>query len=512
MSDTVKSLRELLTGSSIVFIGISLELFISFVAKVIIAQTLGPTDYGVVTIGVTLLTALSLLASLGMGTTLGRYVPRFDDETDRRGVLVSGFQLVLPVAIIVAVSVYLAAGPLATRIFDDASAAPIIRVFAFAIPLATVLKLTVAALQGYRTATPKVVLQNVLLPVSRFAFVAVVILAGFRATGIAWAYAGAYAATAALSVWYLYRHTSLFDRTEGATAMHGELLRFSLPLLVSSGMFIIFNDTDSLLIAALDTSSSVGIYDTVYVVGTFLRLGLISFSFLFVPIISELHSNENYAEMERMYKLVTKWIFVGTFPVFAAVLLFPEQALRLTFGTQYLPGSTALAVLSIGFFVHVIAGLNINTLTAIGETKLIMYNNVFVALLNVVLNLVLIPRYSFVGAAAATTISFVALNVIASAELYVKTGISPFSRSLLRPGVITVGLAGALYWVSLQVTASTPLVVVVSVGYLVAYAAIILAFGGIDEEELTLLLQFEERFGVDLGPLKRLVRRFASAD
>jgi len=40
------------------------------------------------------------------------------------------------------------------------------------------------------------------------------------------------------------------------------------------------------------------------------------------------------------------------------------------------------------------------------------------------------------------------------------------------------------------------------------YSIAILALGGIEEEEIMLVLSFEERFGVDLGPFKRVARFF----
>jgi len=41
----------------------------------------------------------------------------------------------------------------------------------------------------------------------------------------------------------------------------------------------------------------------------------------------------------------------------------------------------------------------------------------------------------------------------------------------------------------------------------VGYGVVVLRFGGIEEEEVMLVASFEERFGIDLAPLKRFARR-----
>ena len=93
MSDTIKSLRSLLKGSTVVFAGVTLELVISFFAQILIARTLGPINYGAVTIGVTIMTVTSLLTVLGLGSAIGRFVPRYDDTSEKRSIIVSACQV-----------------------------------------------------------------------------------------------------------------------------------------------------------------------------------------------------------------------------------------------------------------------------------------------------------------------------------------------------------------------------------------------------------------------------------
>ncbi|WP_259517329.1 hypothetical protein [Halanaeroarchaeum sp. HSR-CO] len=71
---------------------------------------------------------------------------------------------------------------------------------------------------------------------------------------------------------------------------------------------------------------------------------------------------------------------MGTVPVFLVVALFSDMTITVTFGSEYMEGGTALSLLAVGYFIHAIAGPNANTLTAVGRTRLIMWDNVAIGI------------------------------------------------------------------------------------------------------------------------------------
>jgi O-antigen/teichoic acid export membrane protein len=137
-----------------------------------------------------------------------------------------------------------------------------------------------------------------------------------------------------------------------------------------------------------------------------------------------------------------------------------------------------------------------------------MYIDTATAVLNVVLNLALIPRYNFLGAAIATTISYLFMNVFYSAQVYRETGAHPLTLPMVIPSTVSLLFASGLYVVVSWATTVTPVVAILTgIIITVGHGIIILFFGGIEQEEVMLVLSFEERFGIDLGPFKRIARR-----
>lgn len=503
-----ETFRKLFAGGSIVFVGEMFGLGISFLSALVIGRLLGPEGYGAIALGAAALGTVSTVVLLGMHTGVGRFLPRYDDAEHRRGVIVSAFQLVLPLSILAGGVLIVFAEPIATRAFGDSDVAPVLQVFGLAMPFASIEKLTIGGIQGSKRSTPKVLVENVTAHVTRLLLAVVILWLGYSAAGVAWAYVFGHIAAAALGVYYLYRYTPLFSRAK-AVSMHRELLAFSAPLIISAIMVKILADIDTFLLGYFVSTADVGIYNVLYPLATMLTVVLASFGFLFVPILSELHAEGETEEMAHIYRLVTKWIFMASLPLFLVIALFPELLIRYTFGPQYTEGAFTLSILAAGFFVYAIVGPNYKTLTAMGYTRLIMLDNIGAAALNVVLNIVLIPQYSYLGAAVATVISYFLLNVAYSTQLYTRTKIHPFSTALLKPAAAALVSIGGIYLVvTAVVTVTLPIFIPLFLLFLVIHGVVTLRFGGIEREEVVLVLDLEDRLGVDLGPAKTIAKRF----
>lgn len=230
-----------------------------------------------------------------------------------------------------------------------------------------------------------------------------------------------------------------------------------------------------------------------------------------MPLLSELHANKNQASMLQMYQVSSKWIFSMTLPVVAIVGLFPVFVISHTFGGAYTSGSSALTLLTLSFFTHSLVGLNGSSLTATGHTRLVMYDNVFVAIVNVMLNLLLVPQWGFFGAAVATAVAYLVLNLIYGIHLYRTNEIHPFSRQtviLFSTGILYLTVAGVI----ISQVVVTPIIVVLTGTIICGGYGFVLMRYGIGQEEVMIVNSIEERFQINLEPVKSRVRQFMNSN
>lgn len=420
---STSSSTDLLKGGSFILITLGLGLALSFLVKLVLARFLGRVEYGSIILGISILTAGNTVVVVGLDRGVGRYLPRYDDVASKRGVIVSALQIAMPFSFVVGLVIALLAGAIATHIFHDPSITPVLRVFGATIPLSVFVSLFLGTVQGLKKSLPKAI-ANLLLPLSQLVLIVLIMFLGFGVIVASLAYAASYALMCVAGLYYLVRYTPLLERVK-PKKQHRELLLFSLPLMVSYITVNMFSNIDMFMLGYFSSTGIVGVYSAMYSLSTLLQLGLVSFGYLYMPTISDLHARGELEEMWDKYNVVTVWIAATTAPVFLVFILVPDVVIRYTFGPEYVAGILALVVLASGYMANVFLGPNMRTLVSIGETRAIMYNNVFVATVNVALNLVLIPRYSFLGAAAATTASYLVMNVLYSYVLFKTTGIYP---------------------------------------------------------------------------------------
>jgi O-antigen/teichoic acid export membrane protein len=500
-------LSVLAKGSGVVFFGLILELGFRLFGKVFVARMLGQVDFGTVALAMTLTGVTASIMTVGMNSGVARYIPRGEGEKHHRGVLVSGFGIAIPLSVALGAAVFALAEPFA-GFFDASAAASAFRAAGVAIPFAVTVKMAIGAMRGEKLTRPVVILKSVVVPAGRFACFVGAVLLGARAVGVTWAYALSFGLAALLGVYYLYRYTPLFGRTSPEW-MHGELLSYSVPVMVRNVMTMVLVHIDTFLVGAIATVAAVGVYNAVYPLAALVTLAHKATNFLYLPLVSELDAEEDTAEIRTVYRTVAKWLFLATVPVFVAVAVFPNAVITLTYGPEYVEGARALTVLSVGFFVHTVVGVNGGTLEAIGETRFVMVASAVTAVLNVALNLLLIPDYSLLGAAVATSVCYVVLNVLYTGYLYRVTGLMPFNRRLgyaaAGVGVLLVGVFALKGAVGNGVTASLAL----GFGFLGPYAAVAARYG-VGEEDLAIVEELEGEMGVDLSALKRAVRALAA--
>ncbi|MCF2208634.1 polysaccharide biosynthesis C-terminal domain-containing protein [Halobacterium salinarum] len=197
--------------------------------------------------------------------------------------------------------------------------------------------------------------------------------------------------------------------------------------------------------------------------------------------------------MRRQYHLVGKWIFLTTTPVFALLVVYPEFIIQTLFGNEYASGSLALIVLTVGFYIHAILGLNGTTLTSIGRTRLILLDNIAAAGLNIGLNFWLIPRYDFIGAAISTTASYILINILYSIQLYYVRSIPPITFKISITAVSATALIAVWVKINNLMPSTLSNIVTFTFAFGLCYVSIAVGVIGVEQEEIDLVLHTKDK-------------------
>lgn len=504
-----QAIRDIVKGAGFVYSGLVLEMAIAFLAQVLAARYLSVSDFGGVTAGVALLNIGAIVSSVGFGNGLARYFPRHDAAT-KSELARAGFLITFPVSVVIGGLVTLNAEFLAADVFGDPTVTPSILIFGATIPFAATLRVVIGGIQGQKNARYRVYVENLVRPVVRFSLVIVAVVYGLGQAGFAGSYALPYALGSVLAVVLLAR--TLPELTETWKVDWGltwSVLRYSAPFILSSTAGFIYRSADIFLLLYFLDSEAVGIYGVAYAAAKLMLMFSTAFNFMSMPVASELESGGGIAAAVDVQRPVLRWIAAASIPVFVPLVLFSSEFISIVYASRYADGAVALSVLVAGFAVHNVLSTQSNLLKALGRSKLIAANSAVSAVVNVVLNILLIPQWGIEGAAVATVISYLLYDALFTLELWYDTGEVILGWDLAEPVALALPLLAAVWYVKPIVPPSLVVIVGMTAVFSLTFFVTLLVVTGIGPEEEMVILSIQERLGIENQYLNTLLERLS---
>jgi O-antigen/teichoic acid export membrane protein len=203
---------------------------------------------------------------------------------------------------------------------------------------------------------------------------------------------------------------------------------------------------------------------------------LISAAFIvfFTPLAATYLARADGRAMQELYVRTSAWLATLAFPLLLMTSAFAGVLVDALYGARYAGSSSVLLILSIGYFVQTASGFNGQTLKIHGLLRFTMAVDACAMIVNIGVNLLLIPRLGATGAAIGTTSTLLAHNTLKQLGMRRFTGIhlvdSGFLRLLglgaaLLGAVVVVGqLAAPTLPVALAITAVATAVLVRTAG------------------------------------------------
>lgn len=495
--DVRSELGDILGGSILVAAGMLLSIGINVAARSVFARAYSPEEYGVFSLGFTLLLIFSLASCLGLQNGLPRQIA-FDeaDEGDRRrdsaregatedddtdappddaGTQILWALILSGVVGATVGAVFLSFGRvIAIQVFHDASYARPIALVAVGIPLFTSIRVTSAVFRGYSRPHERVVFQEIGRNVAFLALLVLVVSLGLEHLAAISMLPLSLGLTAVLYFGHLYRDNpggfrdDVVDRI-GDVDVPVSLVRFSYPLMVATLMLQLMTWMDILMLGYFSTSRTVGLYDGVRPLVRIVPIVWSGMIFMYIPLVSGLYARDSLGAIRRVYFVLTKWFASATVPLILVFLFFPASTLRAVFGPSFTVAAPALQLLAVAFCLGNLIGPTGATLIAMGYTRILMAINLVSGIVNFGLNVALIPEIGLLGAAIATTVAIVLRNVLRLVQLYRVGRIHALRWAIYRPLLPTVGVAAALS-IALD-TASWPMLVAMFAVLFVVFVA-----------------------------------------
>jgi O-antigen/teichoic acid export membrane protein len=400
----------------------------SFVLQIVYARIVGTAEYGSLSVAFAWISVCLIGCKIGFDTTLLRLLPLYQSSQQWghfRGLLMVGRYL--PTAVTCMVALVATGVLLQWPGVWDSSLGTTLLLAAWFLPLAVYSELTAAALRALQRFALAIAGEAIARPVLGILLVAALYClrdARITSTGAFATYLAATVVSASLVSIWLRRFAPAVQRSVPRRFALRHWLGVSAPLLVASAFQALLYSVDVIMIGTIATPAESGIYNAAGKLSMLALFAMNAIQLAAGPLISAAIARNDRTGLRRVVRTATLTSLAISVPIVLAMILFRRSLLSM-FGAEFEAGAPALAILALAQLFNTATGPVGLILGLSGQQHRLVACLGLGLVVNVVLNLLWIPRHGVVGAACAATVAHVCWNSAAVAAVVKHVAVNP---------------------------------------------------------------------------------------
>jgi stage V sporulation protein B len=385
---------------------------LSYIYRIVMGRLLSPYQYGILNLALPLQFMVIVLTSAGIAPSIAKFISENNAKGKDVNRLASSCLFYYTLGGIGAGLIFYVVSPLLGRfVFGDVNAILPLQISAVAIPFGIIVSVYTGIFQGLKKVT---YMSGVLLfeQGMRVIFALVLVVAAFDAVGAIGGSTLGFAATVPLA-YFLFRRTHLRFGDHNFEVFK-EVFYFSVPTSITALSSFILAYADILLIGFYMTTTDVGIYSAASPASRLMLAFTMALYAVLIPSVSELSARGAHGEIKRHFKLSILANSIVVLPAALIAIVFSNQIITALFTEKYLMAVPSFEILVVGVAFLSLFMTNSAIFQGMGRPKTPMKILAVFALVDILLNTLLVPLYGIEGAALSTALAGVGAGVVSS--------------------------------------------------------------------------------------------------
>ncbi len=443
--------QKQIRGSSLLLFGRFIATGLNFASQVLIVRQLSTGQYGAWTYALAVVAFFHGISTLGLRRGITRFIPIYHEREEYDKLFGTMFMVIGTILItgtLICGGLHFAPELLARMVKDGDQPIFVVLVLIFMVPIEAVDGFLIALFASF--ASPKAIFlrKHILGPSLKVLVVLLLVAFDTDVLFLAYGWLGANLLGIFIYVGMLIRmmrRDGLFPHLNFRTMRMPakEIFSFTIPLMTSDLVNIVMHSVDTLLLGYYQTSAEVAAYRVILPAAHFNKIVMTSFALLYTPLAARLFARDDFQGINDLYWRTAIWMSILSFPVFALTFGLAKPLTVLLYGERYASSWFLMQLMSFAYYFNAVLGFNGLTLKVLGKVRYVVLINVAAALVNIILALILIPRYGALGATIGTATSMVVHNILKQAGLRLASGVHIFEWKYASFYlIITVGALG----------------------------------------------------------------------
>lgn len=402
------------------FLGFIIKCFgagMSFFFSILISRMFDTSTVGLYYLAISVFNIAIIISKMGLENSLIKYVSIENSEKNGRTIkeiIISSIIIVSIISIILIIFIAIFSYKISIGIFHEQKLSLMIKVVILAILPNALLSICASSLKGLGKIQEGMFLESAGVP-----FINVVLLIifyyvfnyknSFVLISISYVISNIFISLVSFGV--LKRNTKHLNDKKDNNFNVQVLMKTAVPLLIVASTNYLLSSTDTLMLGALKNPIEVGIYNISSKITMFPSMLLVAINSVVGPEFSIAVKNKNFDQVKGVLHTTSRIMLLIALAICSIFIIFSSYIISI-FGAGYNSGQSIICIVSIGQFFVLATGPTANLLMMSGNEKHHRNITLFSAVLNILLNFLLIPNYGANGAALATTISLISKNFL----------------------------------------------------------------------------------------------------
>lgn len=389
-------------------------LLLGFVSNYILIKVAGVAAYGSYVYIFNFLYLLTAFCIIGTDTLLVKKIAVSDASSDHsglKGVIFFSWLLVVAGAVIISVISSMIAS--VTGIVESKALLPWQILSLLSLVMLSVIAVNQASLQGLKRMFFSQVTEKIIRPV--VVIVAALIFSYGQGVvfleDLVWINVAAIAVALCLTFILLWKSLPFKLSNVKAKYDSKRWINAAFSFLLLDILYMLNARADVFMLGLYRPNEEVAVYNIALRISEVISFGLVIINFVLAPIVAALFEQRDMGKLQQLITRSARIVLYMSLPLAILIIVFRQHFLSF-FDVNLLNGSIALLILCIAQLVNVLCGSVGLLLIMTGHQKFSILSLSVGTGVNIILNLILIPRYGLMGAAIATGSSLVLWNLM----------------------------------------------------------------------------------------------------
>ena len=450
----MSKIKTIFTNMSWILVSQIIASICGFVWTLVIARYLGVNDYGILGFATSLTGILVVTVDFGISTHIVRHIATDYDSAPKY------LGNALPLKSFFAVFTFILTLIILLIMKCDELTITVTLLFTLEMIIKSYINLMNGAFQAFEKGKYQGI-GNTLLNTILLIFILLAIFTDWGLLGITFAYL----ISNMIALSYLY-----LTFTRKVTKPHFELDKsfckkitlYSIPFAIAGVLYSIYYSIDIVMLTNLIGNSTTGIYNASYKLINVITLLYSAYTAVIFPVMSKFYKNDEKL-LEISYAKSIRYLMMIMIPLAMATTIYSTDIVLLIYGPEFADSASVLSILI--WTVCLLFAASPGNILLESSHREVTVTKIYAiaAVFNIALNFVLIPRFSFIGAAMTTVISDILIVIIQKYVIH-KIGYRPDNKLYYDLIKIATGagiLGIALHYLHLNMWVAIPVGIVI---------------------------------------------------